>query len=323
MDGQRIEIKVENTLIRGSVQVMKTEAVDEPSSVEKEDKDNNTFLRFLSGAVFDLYEDANGNKEFDSEDMKIGTLKESEAGYHTAEGLLAKGYFVKESKAPEGYQLDENAYYFAITKDGQVAVVENGETGRGFTNEAYRGNLKITKDSSDGRKDGFAFEVKSADGFYCETFTSPKSGVIEVKGLRVGIYTVTEISNRASRDYIIPDAATVEIKADETATVQFFNEKPEKPTTPDNPDNPKTPSNPSTPSNPNKPVPQTGDDNFIFLYGGLLALAVIGGGLFAAVYFKKGKVQQKYPKEKSYWYCDNFPLRVAGTWQRIPDGPRP
>ena len=107
----------------------------------------------------------------------------------------------------------------AITEDGQVAVVENGEAGRGFTNEAYRGNLKITKDSSDGRKDGFAFEVKNADGSYCETFTSPKSGVIEVKGLRVGIYTVTEISNRASRDYIIPDAATVEIKADETATV--------------------------------------------------------------------------------------------------------
>lgn len=299
VDGQRIEIKVENTLIRGSVQVMKTEAVDEPSSVEKEDKDNNTFLRFLSGAVFELYEDTNGNKEFDSEDTKIGTLEESDAGYHTAEGLLAKGYFVKESKAPEGYQLDENAYYFAITEDGQVAVVENGEAGRGFTNEAYRGNLKITKDSSDGRKDGFAFEVKNADGSYCETFTSPKSGVIEVKGLRVGIYTVTEISNRASKDYIIPDAATVEIKADETATVQFFNEKPEKPKTPENPDNPKTPSNPSTPSNPGKAVPQTGDDNFIFLYGGLLALAVIGGGLFAAVYFKKGKYSRNTPKTKA------------------------
>ena len=292
VDGQSIEIKVENTLIRGSVQVMKTEAVDEPSSVEKEDKDNNAFLRFLSGAVFDLYEDANGNKEFDSEDTKIGTLKESDAGYHTAENLLAKGYFVKESKAPEGYQMDENAYYFEITEDGQVAVVENSEAGCGFTNEAYRGNLKITKDSSDGRKDGFAFEVKNADGSYCETFTSPKSGVIEVKGLRVGIYTVTEISNRASRDYIIPDAATVEVKADETAMVQFFNEKPEKPETPDSPDNPKTPSNPSTPStpsNPGKAVPQTGDDNFIFLYGGLLALSVIGGGLSAAAYFKKGK----------------------------------
>ena len=296
VNGQSIEIKVENTLIRGSVQVMKTEAVDGPSSVDKEDKDNNTFLRFLSGAVFDLYEDTNGNKEFDSEDTKIGTLKETDAGYHTAESLLAKGYFVKESKAPANYQLDENAYYFAITEDGQVAVVENGEAGRGFTNEAYRGNLKITKDSSDGRKDGFAFEVKNADGSYCETFTSPKSGVIEVKGLRVGIYTVTEISNRASKDYIIPDAATVEIKADETATVQFFNEKPEKPATPDNP---KTPSNPSTPSNPGKTVPQTGDDNFIFLYGGLLALAVIGGGLFAATYFKKGKYSKTSPKRKA------------------------
>ena len=302
VDGQSIKIKVENTLIRGSVQVMKTEAVDEPSSVEKKDKDNNTFLRFLSGAVFDLYEDANGNKEFDSEDTKIGTLKESDAGYHTAENLLAKGYFVKESKAPEGYQMDENAYYFEITEDGQVAVVENSEAGRGFTNEAYRGNLKITKDSSDGRKDGFAFEVKNADGSYCETFTSPKSGVIEVKGLRVGIYTVTEISNRASRDYIIPDAATVEIKADETATVQFFNEKPEKPETPDSPDNPKTPSNPSTPStpsNPGKAVPQTGDDNFIFLYGGLLALAVIGGGLSAAAYFKKGKHSRNTTRAKT------------------------
>ena len=55
-DGQHIEIRVENTLIRGSVQVTKTEAVEEPSPVEKEDKkDKNSFLRFLPGAVFDLY----------------------------------------------------------------------------------------------------------------------------------------------------------------------------------------------------------------------------------------------------------------------------
>lgn len=224
-DGQTIEFRVDNTLIRGRVQLHKTEAVDEPSSVES-DKEN-TFLRFLSGAVFELYEDANGNKELDAEDTLVGALKETDGGFHMAEDLLAKGYFVKEKKAPEGYQPDEKAYYFAITEDGQTVVIENGEAGRGFTNEAYRGNLKITKDSSDGRKDGFAIEVKSADGSYCETFTTPKSGVIEVKGLRVGIYTVTELSNRASKDYIIPDAATVEIKADQTATVQFFNEKPE------------------------------------------------------------------------------------------------
>ena len=295
-DGQQIEIRVDNTLIRGSVQVQKTEAVDEPSSADKKDGEENTFLRFLSGAVFELYEDTNGDQKFDSGDKLLGELTEKDAGFHTAENLLAKGYFVKEKTAPEGYQPDENAYYFAITEDGQVAVIENGDAGRGFSNEAYRGNLKITKDSSDGRKEGFAIEVKSADGSYCETFTTPKSGIIEVKGLRVGIYTVTEIANRASKDYIIPDAATVEIKADQTSTVQFFNEKPEKPETPETPENPKTPTTPTTPS---KPVPQTGDDSFIFLWGGLLVFAVIGGGIASVFVFRKGKYERNTPKSKA------------------------
>lgn len=301
-DGQQIEIRMDNTLIRGSVQLQKTEAVDEPSAADKEDKkdkDNNTFLRFLSGAVFELYEDTNQNKELDSEDKLLGTLTETDAGYHTAEYLLAKGYFVKEKKAPEHYKPDEKAYYFEITQDGQTAVIENGEAGRGFTNEAYRGNLKITKDSSDGRKDGFAIEVKSADGSYCETFTTPKSGVIEVKGLRIGIYTVTEISNRASRDYIIPDAATVEIKSEETADVKLFNEKPEKPDKPDTPSTPNQPStsgNPGSTSTPSKAVPQTGDDYAIFLWCGLLALSVIGGGCAAVIFRFRGRQGKKTGK---------------------------
>lgn len=157
-------------------------------------------------------------------------------------------------------------------------------------NEAYRGNLKITKDSSDGRKDGFAFEVKSEDGTYCETFTSPEDGIILIEGLRVGKYTVTEVKNKASEDYIIPDGATVEIKADETAEVSFFNEKPEE-ETPETPDTPDTPNNPTTPSNPSKPVPQTGDDYNLYIWIGVLGAAVIGSGvaLFLCVYKKKGQ----------------------------------
>lgn len=190
----------------------------------------------------------------------------------------------------EGHKLDPNAYYFEITTDGQVVVVENGESGRGFVNEAYRGNLKITKDSSDGRKDGFAFEVKSEDGTYCETFTSPEDGIILIEGLRVGKYTVTEVKNKASEDYIIPDGATVEIKADETAEVSFFNEKPEE-ETPETPDTPDNPDSPATPSNPSKPVPQTGDDYNLYIWIGVLGAAVIGSGvaLFLCVYKKKGQ----------------------------------
>ena len=82
----------------------------------------------------------------------------------------------------------------------------------------------------------------------------------------------------------------MEIKADQTSTVQFFNEKPEKP---GKPEKPSVPSNPSTPQ---KPVPQTGDDPYIFLYGGLLAAALIGGSVFAVYYFKKGKYSRTSPK---------------------------
>ncbi len=150
-----------------------------------------------------------------------------------------------------------------------------------------------------GARDGFAFEVKSADGSYCETF--PVLKIRRDRGQRAAcwhLYRNGNLQPGKQEDYIIPDAATVEIKADETATVQFFNEKPEKPTTPritriirkHRPIRP--------PSNPDKAVPQTGDDNFIFLYGGLLALAVIGGGLFAAAYFKKGKYSRNTPKRK-------------------------
>ena len=97
----------------------------------------------------------------------------------------------------------------------------------------------------------------------------------------------TEVKNKASEDYIIPDGATVEIKADETAEVSFFNEKPEEetPETPDNPDNP------TTPSNPTKPVPQTGDDYNLYIWTGVLGAAVIGSGiaLFLCAYKKKGQ----------------------------------
>ena len=269
-DGQVIEIRVEDTLIRGSVQLRKTEAINEPSAAKKEDGDS--FLRYLPGAVFELYEDTNGDKQFDSGDKKIGTLTETDTGFHTAEGLLAKGYFVKEKIAPENYKLDENAYYFSITEDGQIAVIENGEKGYGFSNEAYRGNLKIVKDSSDGRKDGFAIEVKSADGTYREVFTTPKDGVIEITGLRIGKYTVTELSNRASQGYIIPYPTTVEIKDGQTATVQLFNEKPAK------------------------SVPQTGDDYSVYLWAGLMLLSLIGCGGALVLCLRKGGKYLDDPK---------------------------
>ena len=277
-DGQHIEIRLENTLIKGGVQLIKTEAAAEPSPLETENK--RPFMRRLPGAVFELYEDVNGNREFDGDDLLLGELSESDAGFHSWEGLLAKGYFVKEKTPPKGFKADPQAYYFEITQDGQTVVIENGEAGQGFVNEAYRGNLKIVKNSSDGRKDGFAFQVTNEDGTYRETFITTETGVIEIKGLRAGIYSVDELKNKASSGYILPDQATVEIKADETAVVQLFNEKPTDP----------------EPDIPEKPVPQTGDDYSLYLLAGLLGLALLGGAVSMILYLRSGRSGGKRPR---------------------------
>ena len=250
--------------------------------VEKCDAETGNIIP-MTGTGFQIKDLSTG--EFVTQDIYYPNPETLDTFYVSDEGWLmlpeplhTGDYELYEVAAPYGYALSSEPVPFTI--DGSEAVVTVTQY-----NMPQKGQLTITKTG-----EVFA-SVQENDGLY--------QPVYEVMGLRVGIYTVTEISNRASRDYIIPDAATVEIKADETTTVQFFNEKPEKPKTPDNPDNPKTPSNPSTPSNPDKAVPQTGDDNFIFLYGGLLALAVIGGGLFAAAYFKKGKYSRNTPKRKA------------------------
>lgn len=118
-DGAVIEVEIENTRIRGTMQLTKTE-LDYPDSK-------------LTGAEFTVYRDSNGNKELDADDALLGTLTETGIGVYEMADLLYGGYFVKETKAPEGFYLDDNAYYFEITEDGKTVTVEN-EAGKGFVN---------------------------------------------------------------------------------------------------------------------------------------------------------------------------------------------
>ena len=261
-DGQHIEIRVENTLIRGSVQVTKTEAVEEPSPVEKEDKkDKNSFLRFLPGAVFDLYADSNANQEYDPDDQKIGTLKETDAGYHTAENLLAGGYFIKESKAPEDFVLDEGVYEVFIDTDGKTYQVENTE-GKGFANEPMRGNLKIVKTSSDGKVEGFAFRITGANG-YDVTLETDENGEIFLEGLRIGEYKISEVNNSASAMYILPADKEAAVQTGSTTVVEMHNEL--------------------------RDTPKTGDDSKLGLWLVLAGVSVAGIAACGIIGFKKKK----------------------------------
>ena len=74
----------------------------------------------------------------------MGEIPEISEGIYQTDGMLYGGYFVKEKTAPEGFKLDENAYYFEISEDGKIVDVEN-EAGVGFINQPITGKLELTK----------------------------------------------------------------------------------------------------------------------------------------------------------------------------------
>lgn len=217
-DGAVIEIEIENTLIRGTVQLTKT---------DKDYPENK-----LSGAGFAVYRDSNGNKELDADDEKIGTLTETSIGVYEMPDLIYGGYFVKEEKAPEGFYLDENAYYFEITEHGKTVIVEN-EAGKGFVNAPQVGSLKIVKTSSDGKVQGFSFRVTGTNG-YSEIFTTDEKGEILIENLRIGDYTVSEVSDGVSAAYVLPADKTASVFEGAVTKVEMHNELRDTPKTGDN-----------------------------------------------------------------------------------------
>jgi len=216
-DGQVVEISLANERIYGDLRLTK---------VDKDNPDNK-----LTGAEFEVYRDTNGNKELDEGDELLGKMEETSTGIYELAHILYGGVFVKETKAPEGFLLDENAYYVEITEHGKIYEVEN-EGGKGFVNAAQTGSLRIEKTSSDGKVEGFSFRVTGANG-YDQTFKTDKNGEIHIEGLRVGDYTVSEVSDGASASYVLPADKTVTILADKTTVAQMHNELRDTPKTGD------------------------------------------------------------------------------------------
>lgn len=244
-DGAVIEVEIENTRIRGTVQLTKT---------DRDYPDNK-----LTGAEFTVYRDSNGNKELDADDALLGTLTETGIGVYEMPDLLYGGYFVKETKAPEGFYLDENAYYFEITEDGKTVTVEN-EARKGFVNAPQVGSLKIIKTSSDGKVEGFSFRVTGPNG-YAGVFTTDKNGEIFIENLRIGEYVVSEVSDGASSAYVLPADKTASVFEGAVTKVEMHNELRE--------------------------TPKTGDDSNPALWLALLGVSAVGATALGVVGFRK------------------------------------
>lgn len=242
--------EIENKLKRGTVVTTK---VDEEYPENK-----------LSGAVFEIYADVDGDGEFNKDvDILIDTMTESETdkGNYSLGDLVKGGYFMYEAEAPEGFVKDDNYHYFEISDDGDVINVEN-KAGVGFINKPIYGEIKITKrDVATGKLlPNAGFRIKDENGNIVAEGYTDKNGVAKFK-LRYGKYTYEEFD--APDGYILDSKPySFEIKEDgQIVKAEMTNEKQPTPET-----------------------PQTGDESNMGFFIGLGAIAV--GGLIAFLFLK-------------------------------------
>lgn len=246
-NGQTVAVEIVNEYIRGNITLTKVDA---------EYPDNK-----LTGATFVVYKDSNDNGKLDESDELLGTLTEVNTGIYEMNELYYGRYFVKETKAPEGFLLDEGVYEVFIDTDEQTYSVEN-KAGVGFINKAMCGSLKIVKTSSDGKVKGFTFRITGANG-YDVTLDTDENGEILINNLRIGEYTVSEVNNAASSVYVIPADKVASVKYDATTIVEMHNVL--------------------------RDTPKTGDNSNIGLWAAVAGLSAVGIAVCGILGFKKKK----------------------------------
>ncbi len=181
----------------------------------------------LTGAVFTVYKS--------DKKTVVGTMKETETGVYSLEGLVYGDYYVQETKAPEYFVRDVNFYYFEIVNDGETVEVSNDELGKGtFINSPQKGEIKIVKTSYNNKVEGFKFEVSGTTytgQTFKKTYTTDKDGIIRITDLRAGEYTIHEVKDSASAGYLLPEDKQLTIDRDGAMLVaKMHNDK-----IPDNP----------------------------------------------------------------------------------------
>ncbi|MGL5414661.1 MAG: SpaA isopeptide-forming pilin-related protein, partial [Clostridium sp.] len=178
-----------DTQILGQLQIVKTN--------EKGNK--------LAGAEFTVTGPNGFNKVVTTDNNGVASLAN-----------LAWGtYNIKETKAPQGYDIQNNIKPVVINaENAQTVQVSNVVDG------AMSGKVLITKLGKDGAKlQGAQFTVKNSDGKVVATVTTNNDGVAEVTGLPWGTYTIQETV--APKGYALNDKiTTIEVNAQNVAKTQ-------------------------------------------------------------------------------------------------------
>lgn len=174
-------------------------------TIQKADKDGKPLL----GAEFKIY--AVGDE---ARENPIYTLITDSSGKAVKTGIPYGSYVAIESRAPEGYELDNTERPFDIPQkdeDGKVTEVEDVTISVTNVKSRYALRIvKVDKDNSEIRLAGARFAV-SGGSFYTEAMTG-EDGTVTVEVPEKGKYLITELEPPAGYT-IDPKTYTVEVKA--------------------------------------------------------------------------------------------------------------
>lgn len=96
-----------------------------PGSITLTKVDKNYPDHKLTGASFEVYLDTDSDGVIGETDEFLGTMTETEAGIYRMDNLAYGTYLIRETKAPEGFLLDEGTYMVNVEDPDREYTVSN------------------------------------------------------------------------------------------------------------------------------------------------------------------------------------------------------
>ena len=148
----------------------------------------------------------------------VATVTTGTDGIAITEPIPYGNYTMKETKAPEGYNINATVYPVSITYSGKYHV--------DVRDSAIKSTVKVIKLNASTHTPvaGAEFEIIDETGTVLETITTDADGIANTSLLRYGNYTLRE--SKAPANYIAGDDVPFSVEVDGSVIELVYYETP-------------------------------------------------------------------------------------------------